>query len=186
MIKLIAAWAVALLLTAFLAHKIMTPKESAPKPQEAFSLASVQIAIEAQFETVDHLPADEFMAMDKNRVLVFDTRPMAEYTVSHIDGALQIDPAISAAKFAKLYGDKAKGKTLVFYCSVGHRSSDVAERIAGEISKAGPIYNLRGGLFDWHNEGRPVVNKSGATASIHPYDKNWGQLLERQDTLSYD
>jgi len=186
MIKLIAAWALALLLTAFLAHKIMTPKESAPKPQEAFSLASVQIAIEAQFETVDHLPADEFMAMDKNRVLVFDTRPMAEYAVSHIDGAVQLDPTVSAAKFAQLYGDKATGKTLVFYCSVGHRSSDMAERVASERPELGPIYNLRGGLFDWHNQGRPVVNEGGPTDTIHPYNKDWGQLVTRQDTLSYE
>ena len=186
MTKLIAAWALAALLTAFLAYKVMAPQQLASAGETEFSLTTVQIAIENKFETVDHLLADEFMAMDKADVLLFDTRPIAEYAVSHIDGALQLDPNISAAKFAKLYGDKAKGKTLVFYCSVGHRSSDVAERIAGEISKAGPIYNLRGGLFDWHNEGRPVVNKSGATASIHPYDKNWGQLLERQDTLSYE
>ena len=184
--KLIAAWALAALLTAFLAYKVMAPQQMASAGEAEFSLATVQIAIENKFETVDHLLADEFMAMDKADVLLFDTRPMAEYAVSHIDGALQIDPAISAAKFAKLYGDKAKGKTLVFYCSVGHRSSDVAERIAGEISKAGPIYNLRGGLFDWHNAGRPVVNAGGETENIHPYDKNWGQLVTRQDKLSYE
>ena len=186
MTKLIAAWAVAALLTALLAYKIMMPKQAVPAAETEFSLASVQIAIENQFETVDHLLAKEFLEMDKSGVLLFDTRPMAEYAVSHIDGALQLDPNVSAAKFAQLYGEKAAGKTLVFYCSVGHRSSGVAARAAEQLPEAGAIYNLRGGIFDWHNAGRPVVNAGGETEQIHPYNKNWGQLVTRQDKLSYE
>lgn len=186
MTKLIAAWALAAFLTVILAYKIMTPKETAPAAEVEFSLAAIQTAIENRFETVDHLPADEFTSMNKDNVLIFDTRPQSEYAVSHIENALQLDPNISAAKFAKLYGPQAAGKTLVFYCSVGHRSSDVAERVAGELPAAGPIYNLRGGLFGWHNEGRPLVDENGRAENVHPYNKKWGQLVTRQDMLSYD
>ena len=186
MTKLITAWALAAVLSAVLAYKIMTPKQAPPAAKTQFSLASVQIAIENQFETVDHLLAEELVSMDKASVLLFDTRPMAEYKVSHIDGALQLDPNISAAKFAQLYGEKAAGKTLVFYCSVGHRSSGVATRAAEQLAKAGAIYNLRGGIFGWHNEGRPVVNAGGTTDNVHPYNKEWGQLVTRQDRLSYE
>ena len=186
MTKLIAAWALAALLTALLAYKIMTPKEAAPANEVEFSLAAVQIAIENKFESVDHLSADEFTSMNKEDVLIFDTRPQSEYAVSHIENARQLDPNISAAKFAKLYGPQTAGKTLVFYCSVGHRSSDVAARAANELPAAGPIYNLRGGLFNWHNEGRPLVNEDGAADLVHPYNKKWGQLVTRQDKLSYD
>ena len=186
MIKLIAAWAAALLLTAVLAYKIMTPQEPAAQAQAEFSLAAVQTAIENRFETVDHLSADEFSAMYKADVLIFDTRPQSEYAVSHIENALQLDPKISGEAFAKLYAERAAGKTLIFYCSVGHRPSGVAERAAKALPNAGPIYNLRGGIFDWHNEARPLVNESGAADRVHPYNKKWGQLVTRQDKLSYD
>jgi len=65
MTKLIAAWALAALLTAFLAYKVMAPQQLASAGETEFSLATVQIAIENKFETVDHLLADEFLAMDK-------------------------------------------------------------------------------------------------------------------------
>ncbi len=188
MTKLVAAWTLALLLTALLAYKIMTPKQaaSAQAPKAEFSLDTVQIAIENRFETVDHLAFDEFTALDKTDVILFDTRPMEEYAVSHIENAVQIDPNISAAKFAALYADKTAGKTLIFYCSVGHRSSDVAQRVTSDLSNTGPVYNLRGGIFDWHNQERSLVDQNGATDKVHPYNKKWGQLVTRQDKLSYD
>ena len=186
MIKLIAAWAAALLLTAVLAYKIMTPQEPAAQAEAEFSLAAVQTAIENRFETVDHLSADEFSAMYKADVLIFDTRPQSEYAVSHIENALQLDPNISGEAFATLYADRAAGKTLIFYCSVGHRSSDVAQRAASELPYSGPIYNLRGGIFGWHNEGRPLVDEAGASEHVHPYNKKWGRLVTRQDKLSYE
>ena len=186
MTKLIIAWALAAFLTVILAYKIMTPQPPAPAAETEFSLATVQIAIEDRFETVDHLSANEFAVMDKENVLVFDTRPMAEYAVSHIENALQLDPNISGEAFATLYADRAAGKTLIFYCSVGHRSSDVAQRAASELPYSGPIYNLRGGIFGWHNEGRPLVDEAGASEHVHPYNKKWGQLVTRQDKLSYE
>jgi len=79
MTKLITAWALAAVLSAVLAYKFMTPKQAPPAAKTQFSLASVQIAIENQFETVDHLLAEELVSMDKASVLLFDTRPMAEY-----------------------------------------------------------------------------------------------------------
>lgn len=40
------------------------------------------------------------------------------------------------------------------------------------------IYNLEGGLFQWANEGREVVdNQGGAIRMVHPYNSFWGKLL---------
>lgn len=184
MSKLFTAWAVIALLAGFLAYKIMTPRNAAPN--EKFSLSSVQIYIENQFETVDHITADDLSVMNPEDVIVFDTRLTAEYAVSHIENAVHVDPNISAAEFKQLYEQQAAGKTAVFYCSVGMRSSILAERVASGIDA--PVYNLRGGIFGWHNEQRPLVSADGvsATDAVHPYDKTWGQLVARQDKLSYD
>lgn len=183
MIKLIAAWAVIALLTVFLAYKIMSPGQIAQADEAEFSLSSVQIAIETKFETVDHISADELTSMDKDTVLIFDTRPQEEFAVSHIQYAVQIDPDMTAEDFLAAYENLAAGKTIVFYCSVGMRSSILAERVASKIDA--PVYNLRGGIFGWHNDGRPLVSSNGTTDAVHPYDKTWGKLVTRQDKLSY-
>lgn len=184
MLKLLAAWGFIIVLTAALFFKIITPAPVAS--QTEFDFSAVQIAIENQFETVDHLSFDDFVAMNKDSLLIFDTRPQNEFAVSHIEKAVQLDPEITAEKFAQIYGKAAADKTLVFYCSVGMRSSSVAERVAREFKAAGPIYNLRGGIFEWHNEGRPLM-KDGAPADyVHPYNKTWGKLVTRQDKLSYN
>lgn len=186
MTKLVLSWALIALLTVFLAYKIMVPKPHGPADDSTFSLSSVQIAIEENYETVDHISACELTAFNNDAVLIFDTRPPDEFRVSHIQGAVQIDPNMSAAEFVSRFKTQAAGKTVVFYCSVGMRSSILAERVASEIDA--PVYNLRGGLFGWHNEQRPLVSADGvsATDAVHPYDKTWGQLVARQDKLSYD
>ncbi len=186
MTKLLLAWALIALLTVFLAYKIMAPTPRAPADVTTFSLSSVQIAIEEKYETVDHISADELTNFDSGDVLIFDTRPQEEFAVSHIQNAVQIDPDISAEAFLQIYEKQAAGKTLVFYCSVGMRSSILAARVASGIDA--PVYNLRGGLFGWHNEQRPLVSADGvsATDAVHPYDETWGKLIVRRDKLSYD
>jgi len=52
--------------------------------------------------------------------------------------------------------------------------------------QAPPAAKTQFSLFGWHNEGRPVVNAGGTTDNVHPYNKEWGQLVTRQDRLSYE
>jgi hypothetical protein len=40
--------------------------------------------------------------------------------------------------------------------------------------------NLRGGIFRWYNEGKPVVDASGMTDDIHKFDPIWGMMVERR------
>jgi len=182
--KLVTTWVIIALLTIFLAYKIMSPTHTAEANDAEFSLSSVHMTIEDKFETVDHISADELTALDRGMVLLFDTRPQEEFAVSHIENAIQLDPDMNATEFLKTYGDPAAGKTIVFYCSVGMRSSIVAKRVNAEIDA--PVYNLRGGVFNWHNEGRPLIGENGPTDAVHPYNKKWGTLVTRQDKLSYN
>jgi rhodanese-related sulfurtransferase len=114
--------------------------------------------------------------------IVFDVRTRAEYDQSHIDGAILVDPDTSAESFLAAHGSKLAGKTAVFYCAVGVRSGLMVARLnrSGQPTQATATYNLRGGLFRWHAQGRPLMaDHRGAAATIHPYDAAWGSLLDR-------
>ena len=106
--------------------------------------------------------------------LLLDTRTPAEFRVSHLAGARFVDfDSVPTAQFADL--DRAQ--PVVVYCSVGLRSERLGERLHALGFRQ--VRNLYGGLFEWVNEGHPVVNAAGATADVHPYSAFWGSWLRR-------
>lgn len=114
--------------------------------------------------------------------LLFDVRTPGEYGKSRIAEALLLDPRTGPEEFEARYAALVAGRDTVFYCSVGQRSSELLERVEGVCRKAGArsCRNLRGGIFRWYNEGRPVVDASGSTDDIHGYDPVWGMMVERR------
>lgn len=109
-----------------------------------------------------------------NQVLLLDTRTPAEYQVSHLQGARFVD----FETFEKQdFKDLPRDKPVVVYCSVGYRSERVGERLKALGFKN--VRNLYGGIFQWMNEGRPVLNAQGPTQNIHPYSALWGTWLQR-------
>jgi rhodanese-related sulfurtransferase len=65
---------------------------------------------------------------------------------------------------------------MVVYCSIGYRSARLVEKLReGGFSEA---KNLEGSIFQWANEGRPVVQNGEVVEEVHPYNKTWGLLLE--------
>lgn len=119
-------------------------------------------------------------------VLLIDVREEDEFAVSHLEQSIRIDPQASASEVAAIIGD-ATGKDVIFYCSVGVRSSQLADRAKSELQRigAGDIYNLSGGIFAWHNDERPLMSDAGETQMVHAYDRVWGKLVTRQDYVSY-
>ena len=80
---------------------------------------------------------------------------------------------------------------VVCYCSVGYRSSVIAERILelreeGHLSPGVQPYNLRGSIFQWASEGRNLTRaelsdgKGGCVETqvktVHPFSRLWGSL----------
>jgi 3-mercaptopyruvate sulfurtransferase SseA len=68
------------------------------------------------------------------------------------------------------------------YCSVGYRSEKVSE----QLRQAGyqTVYNLYGGIFEWKNQGHPVVNAEGEpTERVHAYNRSWGVWLKKGDKV---
>jgi rhodanese-related sulfurtransferase len=105
--------------------------------------------------------------------LLLDVREAAEYDVSHLKGARR---ALTIEEALEVLRDTSKGHPIVLYCSVGHRSSE----LAAKLQKAGytNVHNLEGSIFQWRNEGRPLYRNGKTTTRVHPYDDHWGQLLE--------
>ena len=126
--------------------------------------------------TVPTVPATE-LARELQQAtppLLLDVRTPAEFRVSHLAGARFVDfDSVSTVQFADL--DRAQ--PVVVYCSVGLRSERLGERLHALGFRQ--VRNLYGGLFEWVNEGHPVVNAAGATANVHPYSTFWGSWLRR-------
>lgn len=125
------------------------------------------------------------LAQGDSSLLIFDTRPPAEYDVSHLRTALRVDPDMDSEAFVATYGDRLAGCDLVFYCSVGYRSSIFIERVrrAAEEAGARSVANLRGGIFRWYNEDRPLFG-SAQVDTVHPYDPYWGRFLRDKSAES--
>jgi len=125
---------------------------------------------------------DTRLAGGDSSLLIFDTRPTVEYDVSHLQSALRVDPDMDAEAFIASYGDRLTGRDLVFYCSVGYRSSMFIERVRDAAERAGArsVANLRGGIFRWYNEDRPLFGPTQVD-TVHPYDAYWGRFLRQKD-----
>lgn len=106
--------------------------------------------------------------------LLLDVRTPAEFRVSHLAGARFVN---ADSMSTMLLPDFDRRQPVVVYCSVGVRSEKLGERLL--VLGFKHVRNLNGGLFEWVNEGHPVVNEQGPTENIHPYSALWGLWLRR-------
>ena len=134
--------------------------------------------IRAKFPTVAHISTDTLQSWldespQRENLLLLDVREPEEYAVSHLQGAR---PAPSKDEALKALQGTPAGQRIVLYCSVGHRSSELAQFLMNKGYTG--IYNLEGSIFAWANEGRPVYRGKVRVKVVHPYDRNWGRLLK--------
>jgi len=152
----------------------------------AESLDALQADIVSDFKTVEQLSAKDFLALDPAKTLLLDIREPEEYAVSRLPGAIWVNPK-SNAKSALLQIGDVRDKQIIVYCSVGVRSSLFAKRTQAELRAMGAssVSNLEQGIFGWHNAKRALVDASGETDAVHPYDENWGRYVKRRDKARY-
>lgn len=147
-------------------------------------LLAVEAMVARTYPDVEHAgpPDVERLLQAKAPLLLLDVREAAEYRVSRIPGAIRVDPGIWTRSLVAQLGERARGRTVVLYCSVGVRSAKLAGRAQQALLAGGAqrVVNLMGGIFRWHNEMRALVNEAGSTADVHPYDERWGRLISRQ------
>lgn len=135
-----------------------------------------QRKIESEFPAARHITAsalaEAINAGSAKAPLLLDIRAPAEYRVSHLSGAVLASD--EKAALAALRGHD-KRERIVVYCSVGWRSSAVAEA----LQRAGyrDVRNLNGGIFTWANEDRPLYRDGRRVFVVHPFNRDWGRLL---------
>lgn len=115
------------------------------------------------------------LAMPKTNPIILDAREFEEYQVSHLKNSISVGYSNFNLEQTILNLNN-KQQTIVVYCSLGIRS----ETIAKKLQKAGytNVYNLYGGIFEWKNEGFPIVNSEGSeTENVHVISKAWGKWL---------
>jgi len=144
---------------------------------------------ELQWSAIDGLVATEFPGVEQlstdslarlldvsvgsARPLLLDVRSEAEYGVSHLAGALHVDPDDTVLSFLDTLSTT---RPIIAYCSVGVRSSRMVERLTGRgFDRAA---NLQGSIFKWANEGREVVRDGVPVREVHPYDPFWARMLD--------
>jgi len=138
---------------------------------------AVHHAIRTEYPDVQRMTTDSlarWIASDSIRKpVLLDTRPIEEFAVSHLQGAVRVDP--DAEDFPML-DTLSSDAPIVTYCSVGYRSSLIAERL--QTAGFTNVRNLEGSLFRWANEGRPIYRDGREVREVHPFDAVWGSLLE--------
>lgn len=156
----------------------------AQSDEGSLSWKAVGTMVGRDFPDVETVSTDALAAWlaDSTRPapLLLDAREPNEYAVSHLPGAVHVDPNADASALSDRFAVADPSRPVVVYCSVGYRSA----RLAGELEKAGfeHVQNLGGSIFRWANEGRPVVREvDGETVpaqKVHPYDATWSRLLD--------
>jgi rhodanese-related sulfurtransferase len=104
--------------------------------------------------------------------VLLDARTLDEYAVSHLPGAVRMDPYRPLLR--PLRG-MSKDTAIVVYSTVGYRGA----RLVHWLTAQG--YNnataLSGSIFAWANEGRPLEREGHPVTEVHPYDDSWKYLL---------
>ena len=144
-----------------------------PAPDWPGVLADVR----ARYPEVPQVSLEALLAGESDPApLLLDARSREEFAVSHLRGAKHApdEPAALA-----LLAGVEPSREVVVYCSVGLRSSALAERLRARGFTR--VANLEGGIFAWANAGqatwRGQEESEQRADEVHPFDERWGTLL---------
>lgn len=144
---------------------------------QSLSWNMLNLTIQIKFPDVPQIEPQDLEAWlrDSRRTppTLIDVRTQAEYDVSHLRGARRVEPGSPPSVLGL-----SPETPIVVYCSVGYRSSAFGQ----SLKKFGfqNVTDLKGSIFQWANEGRPLVQNDRPTTKVHPYNNVWAQLLDKQ------
>ena len=129
--------------------------------------------VERRFPEVEVVTVAEVgRLLESGSVVLVDARSAREREVSWIPGS------ITADEFEQ-DPDRYADRTVVAYCTIGHRSSEYAKRQHDEGRR---VLNLRGSLLSWTHAGAPLVGPGGPTRRLHVYGDTWNLAPARYET----
>ncbi|MEM7355638.1 MAG: rhodanese-like domain-containing protein [Acidobacteriota bacterium] len=137
--------------------------------------SAVKQWVRSEFPEVEQVSVERlssWLDSDEPPPLLLDVREDAEFRVSHLPGAIRIDPDVRKPKLPEGIDMETP---IVAYCSVGYRSSALVERLRRQGYTR--VMNLEGSIFEWANEGYEVVRDEVEVLEVHPYDETWGRWL---------
>ncbi len=141
-------------------------------------LANIKLKIRSEFPAVAQMSTNKLQELlsetPDNNVLLLDVREAEEFNVSHLKNAKL---AATLEDALLILRDVPKDKRIVAYCSVGYRSSELAQQLTSQGYHN--VYNLEGSIFEWANRGLPVFNQGKPVNKVHPYNWWWGRLLNK-------
>jgi sterol desaturase/sphingolipid hydroxylase (fatty acid hydroxylase superfamily)/rhodanese-related sulfurtransferase len=132
--------------------------------------------VRAEFPAVPRLQSSELAAWmadpQRDQPALLDVRTAEEYAVSHLPGAVRVEPTARVRDVLDRHGEQ---KALVTYCSVGYRSSQLAEALIGRGRTN--VFNLEGSIFAWANGGYPLERAGRPVTEVHPYSWSYVRLI---------
>ncbi len=145
------------------------------KPYER-RMASTLAVVHADFPTVPRITVPELTRWlaDTNRPqpVLYDVRTADEFAVSHLPGAVRLDPATRGRDALQQLDTN---RTAILYCSVGYRSSQMAEQV--RVLGHSNVYSVEGSIFAWSAAGLPLVSNGVPAKLVHPYSESYARLL---------
>ncbi|MBX2984516.1 MAG: thioredoxin [Bacteroidia bacterium] len=115
----------------------------------------------SQNTQIANLSPLEFQAAfqkDAANAILLDVRTPQEFSVSRIDGAVNMD--VNDPNFEKQIETLDKNKIIYVYCLSGSRSKEAGNILA---KKGFTVKELNQGILGWRNSGLPTINTDPAT-----------------------
>lgn len=142
--------------------------------RKARSLEAMETEIAADIPEVAQIGRAELARQiaGPDRPLLLDARSREEFQISHLPGAEWIGEGGLTRQSIQRFGTN---RPAVVYCSVGYRASTVARN----LRRAGwtNVAVLRGSIFRWAIEHRPLESNGVPTRAVHPYNATYASLL---------
>jgi rhodanese-related sulfurtransferase len=123
--------------------------------------------IARKYSSINHISAHRLKSLKKGTFILVDVRSPKERLVSTIPGS------IDKKRFEEIAASEIKNKQVIFYCTIGERSSRYASDFL-EQNKEVKVSNLHGSILGWIQEGGPLEDPTKQeTKKVHVYSEAW-------------
>lgn len=145
-----------------------------PLPAQRGQFTAAEFEAMAQRMASDRVALIDYTEIDTSTTTIFDTRPYAEYEVSHLPGAIHV--GYDDFDIDRVLSRAGVNDQVVVYCSVGYRSGKIGEKLQSAGYRN--VYNLKGGLFGYANDGKALIGADEKpTDKVHGFNKKWSKWL---------